>query len=61
MEAICNPLAERGCEDILQVTQPRFEGNLNFSPLSPRISGLDGMTERAVRLDTAPALQNPPM
>lgn len=35
MEAICNPLAEIGCEDILHVTQPRFKGGLNFSPFFP--------------------------
>lgn len=31
MEAICNPLAGIGCEDILHVTQHTFEGGLNFS------------------------------
>lgn len=32
MEAICNPLAEIGCEDILHITQSRFEGGMEFSP-----------------------------
>lgn len=33
MEAICNPLAEIGCEDILHITQSKLGGGWNFSPL----------------------------
>lgn len=55
MEAICHPLAEMGCEDILPVTQAMVlgRGGLEFFPLSHRISGLAGMgwTERAARPD----------
>lgn len=43
MEAICNPLAGIGCEDILYITQSRFEGGWNFSLLSFGIFVLDGV------------------
>lgn len=43
MEAICNPLAEMGCEDISHIAQSTFEGGWNFSPLSFGIFVLDGV------------------